>query len=52
MAIQDNSWSLEEINYTLSLAVAVPELEVIPCLLSSGIAVYDGQLDYMCTIHG
>ena len=33
MAIQDNSWLLEEMNYTLSLVVAVPELEVIPCLL-------------------
>ena len=34
MDIQDNSWSLEEMNYTLSLVVAVPKLdpEVIPCL--------------------
>ena len=32
MDIRDNSWSLEEMNYTLSLVVAVPELEVIPCL--------------------
>ena len=48
MATQDNSWSLEEMNYTLSLVVAVPELEVIPCMPSSGIAVCDGQLDYMC----
>ena len=48
MATQDNSWSLEEMNYKLSLVVAVPELEVISCMPSSGIAVCDGQLDYMC----
>ena len=35
-------------NYTLSLVVAVPELEVIPCMPSLGIAVCDGQLYYMC----
>ena len=51
MDIQDNSWSLEEMNYTLSLVVAVPKLdpEVIPCLRVY-IADCNGQLDYMCRI--
>ena len=41
MAIQDNSWSLKEMNYTLSLIVAVPELEAIPCLLPVLLSVMD-----------
>ena len=61
MAIQDNSWSLEEMNYTLSLVVAVPELEVIPCLLRVLLSVMDNWTTcveillteiQMCTIHG
>ena len=50
MAIQDNRWSLEEMNYTPSLFVAVPKgsgghrPSTVP---SSGVAVCDGQLDYM-----
>ena len=48
MAIQDNSWSLEEMNYTLSLVVAVPKGSGGHTMPSSGIAVCDGQLDYMC----
>ena len=49
MAIQDNSWSLEEMNYTLSLVVAVPDPRArCHTMPSSGIAVCDGQLDYMC----
>ena len=43
MAIQDNSWSLEEMNYTVSLClvVVVLELEVIPCLLRVLLSVMD-----------
>ena len=40
MAIQDNSWSQEEMNYTLSLVVAV-DTEVIPCLLRVLLPVMD-----------
>ena len=46
MVIQDNSWSLEEMNYKLSLVVAVPSWRSYT-LPSSGIAVCDGQLDYI-----
>ena len=61
MAIQDNSWSLEEMNYTLCLVVVVPELEVIPCLLRVLLSVMDNwttcvrnvvNRDTKCTIHG
>ena len=41
MDIQDNSWSLEEMNYTLSLVVAVPELDVLQCLLRVLLSVMD-----------
>ena len=61
MAIQDSSWSLEEMNYTLCLVV-VPELEVIPCLLRVLLSVMDTDWttcvrnvvnrDTKCTIHG
>ena len=60
MAIQDNSWSLEEMNYTLSLVVAVPKgsREVIPRLLRVLLSVMDSWTTcveieiQMCTIHG
>ena len=48
MAIPDNSWSLEEMNYTLSLVVAVPKGSGGHTVPSLGVAVCDGQLDYMC----
>ena len=47
MAIQDNSWSQEEMNYTLSLVVAAPKGYGGHTLPSSGAAACDGQLDYM-----
>ena len=61
MAIQDKSRSLEEMNYTLSLVVVVPEPEVIPCLLWVLLSVMDNWItcvrnivnrDTKCTIHG
>ena len=48
MAIQDDSWSLVEMNYTLSLVVAVPKGSGGHTLPPAGVAVCDGQSDYMC----
>ena len=48
MDIQDNSWSLEEMNYTLSLVVAVPKLGVVPCLLRVLLSVMDNWTTCMC----
>ena len=47
MDIQDNSWSLEEMNYTRAVSCCSCSQAGGHTMPSSGTAVCDGQLDYM-----